>query len=299
MNRIALGASPIAWCNDDLPALGGDTPLTTCLREMQRAGYRGTETSGRFPLDPDILAPLLAGYGLKLVSGWYTGGLLEHDLAEECARIDRQLDTFAALSAPVIVYGEMTGTVQNRPDRPLTDRPRLTDDAIAAYGAKLTALGAYCTRRGVGLAYHPHMGAVIETAEEIDRLMAATGPEVGLLFDSGHLVFAGADPLAVLDRHGARVVHVHAKDVRAEILAGLDRRRQSFLDAVLAGVFTVPGDGSIDFAAIATRLAALGYGGWLVVEAEQDPARADPYQYACRGHQALVEAFTAAGYVFD
>ena len=173
----------------------------------------------------------------------------------------------------------------------------LSDDELSAYGRKLTAFADFCAEQGVPLSFHHHMGTAIESESDIDRLMAATGSSVGLLYDTGHLTFAGADVLRVLDKHGSRVNHVHAKDVRGSIAAGLRRDRESFLDAVLKGVYTVPGDGMVDFRAVAGRLAGIGYAGWFVVEAEQDPAKAPPLDYARIGHAALTEALTQAGYV--
>jgi inosose dehydratase len=297
--RARLGVSPIAWTNDDLPQLGGDTPLATCLSDARDAGFVGTELGGKFPTDATLLAPLLADYGLRLVGGWYSGTLLDTDLEREQVRVRQQLELFAACGASVLVYGETAGTIQHRQDLPLMSRRRLTNAELLEYARKLTRFAEFCAGFGVPLAFHHHIGTAIEDEHDIDRLMDATGPAVGLLFDSGHLAFAGADPLRVLDRHGKRVVHVHAKDVRAGVLAAIDRSRDSFLGAVLKGVFTVPGDGAIDFDAIAARLAALDYNGWFIVEAEQDPAAAPPLEYARIGHGALTAALMRAGYAVE
>ncbi len=294
--KARLGVAPIAWSNDDLPELGGDTPLETCLAESRLAGFAGTETGGKFPKTAAELGPILKQHDLALVSGWFSGRLIEVSVEEEMDRIAAQLALFRELGASVIVYGETSGTVQNRRDAPLDSRPRLADDEIAAYGRKLTRLAEHCAEAGVPIAFHHHMGTVIENAAEVDALMAATGEAVGLLFDSGHMLFAGGDPVGMAARHGRRINHVHAKDVRAEVLARVDWAKWSFLDAVLEGVFTVPGDGMIDFDAIARTLAGAGYEGWVVVEAEQDPVKADPLTYARIGHAALSKALTGAGY---
>ncbi len=292
---VQLGISPIAWSNDDLPQLGGDTPLETCLRESRLAGYTGVEAGGKFPLDAAALGPQLRAHGLQLVSGWFSGRLLEGSVARERERIEQQLATFAALGAPLMVYAETTGSVQGAQGTPMSRRPTLARSDFADYGRRLTELAEYLAARGVPMAYHHHMGTVIETEQEVDLLMEHTGPAVGLLLDTGHLVFAGGDPLAVALRHAARVNHVHCKDVRAEVLAAARARDLSFLDAVLAGVFTVPGDGSIDFRAVARLLAEIGYRGWVVVEAEQDPAQANPLTYARIGYRELTAALAAAG----
>ena len=291
-----LGIAPIAWSNDDLPELGGDTSLETCLSEARLAGFSGVESGGKFPSTAAELGPLLDAHGLRLVSGWYSGTVLDADLEAEKERVSGQLRMFRELGAPVLVYGETAGTIQNKRGAPISTRRVLSDEEMRAYGRKLTAFAEFCAGQGVPLAFHHHMGTVVETEGDVDRLMAATGTAVGLLYDTGHLAFAGAGVLRVLDRHGSRINHVHAKDVRGHVADGLDREHESFLDAVLKGVYTVPGDGMVDFGAVAARLAAIGYEGWFVVEAEQDPAKAPPLEYARIGFAALSEALTAAGY---
>ncbi|WP_366657829.1 myo-inosose-2 dehydratase [Fodinicurvata sp. EGI_FJ10296] len=296
MKAVRLGIAPIAWTNSDLPELGGETSLETCLRETRQAGFSGTETGVKFPMDPKTLGPILESHDLDLVSGWFSGRLLENDIGMEMDRMRDQLSTFSALGAPVMVYAETVGSVQTDRSRAVADRPVLADTEIHEYGEKLTELASRMAEAGVAMAYHHHMGTVIESARDIDLLMASTGESVGLLLDTGHLTFAGEDPIAVTKRHGARINHVHVKDIRPAILDRVRRERLSFLDAVLAGVFTVPGDGCIDFATFARTLDAIGYEGWIVVEAEQDPAKAPPLEYSIMGHDHLVKALTAAGY---
>ena len=291
-----LGIAPIAWSNDDLPELGRDTSLETCLSEARLAGFSGVESGGKFPPTAAELGPLLDAHGLRLVSGWYSGTVLDADLEAEKERVSGQLRMFRELDAPVLVYGETAGTIQNKRGAPISTRRVLSDEEMRAYGRKLTAFAEFCADGGVPLSFHHHMGTVVETEGDVDRLMATTGKAVGLLYDTGHLAFAGADVLRVLDRHGPRINHVHAKDVRDAVADGLDRAHESFLDAVLKGVYTVPGDGMIDFGAVSARLAGIGYEGWFVVEAEQDPAKAPPLEYARIGFAALSRALTAAGY---
>ncbi len=291
-----LGIAPIAWSNDDLPELGGETTLETCLAEARLAGFSGIESGGKFPKTSEELGPILKAHDMRLVSGWYSGAVLDSDLEAEKAKVEAQLKLFRNLGAPVLVYGETAGTIQNRRNAPISTRRVLADDDMRAYGRKLTEFAEFCAEQGVKLSFHPHMGTAIESEGDIDRLMCATGDAVGLLYDTGHLTFAGGDVLRVADKHGKRINHVHAKDVRGDVLAGLARERESFLDAVLKGVYTVPGDGTVDFGAVAKRLAGVGYEGWFVVEAEQDPAKAPPLEYARIGHAALTEALAAAGY---
>ena len=294
--EIRLGIAPIGWSNDDLPELGGDIPLEQCLREARQAGYTGVEKGGKFPMDPKVLGPILEEHGLKLVSGWFSGELRHGSVEREKRRIGRQLALYQALDVPVMVYAETTGTVQAALDVPVALRPRMPEEEFKSYGDKLTELAEWLRAEGCPMTFHHHMGTVVETEREIDLLMARTGDAVGLLFDTGHLHFAGGDVLATARRHGRRINHVHGKDIRANVLARLKAGNWSFLKGVVEGVFTVPGDGVIDFAAVAKVLAEIGYSGWVVVEAEQDPHKANPLEMARIGHQALSEAFGDAGF---
>ncbi len=294
--NIRFGVAPIAWTNSDLPQLGGDTTLETCLVQSRQAGFSGTETGVKFPMDAAQLAPILQRHGLKLVSGWFSGELLSGSVEAEKARIESQLATFKVLGAPVLVYAETTGSVQSQIDVPVSRRPRIPDEQFRAYGRKLSALAEHLADRGVALTYHHHMGTIVETQREIDLLMDNTGLAVGLLVDTGHLTYAGADVMDVTRRHARRINHVHCKDVRLDVLKKVRQEDASFLSAVLAGVYTVPGDGFVDYFAFARLLADIGYQGWAVVEAEQDPVKAPPLEYSRMGRDHLAAAFSAAGY---
>jgi inosose dehydratase len=293
---VSLGINPITWTNDDMPELGGDIPLDTCLAETRMAGYAGIELGGKFPRQVDVLRPILAAHRLDLVSGWYSAHLCRRSVAEEIAAVAAHLDLLAAMGCKVMVFAEGHGSTDGDPSAPLSRRPALADDAWAPFCTKLNAIAAHLKERGVRLAFHHHMGTVVQTEAEIDRLMANTHPDVGLLLDTGHLVFAGGDPVRVARRHSARIVHVHCKDVRPGIVSEVIAEDKSFLRAVLDGIFTVPGDGSIDFAAVLRELAPAGYEGWLVVEAEQDPAKAHPLTYARLGFANLKRAAETAGF---
>jgi inosose dehydratase len=292
---VRLGVSPIAWSNDDLPELGGTTPLETCLAEAREAGFTGIELGHKFPREAQTLRPVLERHGLALISGWYSGRLFDRSVDAEIAAVARHADLLAAMGCKVLVYAETAGGVAGERNRPLSSRPTLGDGDWPAFGTRLSEFALHLARRGLRLAYHHHMGTVVESAAEIDRLMATTGDEVGLLLDTGHLAFAGADPAAVARRHAARINHVHCKDVRPGVLARVRADDASFLDAVIDGVFTVPGDGAIDFGAVMAALAAASYRGWLVVEAEQDPAKAPPLAYASAGHAHLRTTAARAG----
>ena len=284
---VRLGINPLTWTNDDLPELGDRHPLEQCLSEARLAGYDGVELGRKFPRDAAVLGPILQKHELQLVSGWYSARLLERAAEEEIAALASHLQLLKKLKCKTMVFAEVSRCVHGDRAAPLSRRPRLDDAGWARLCHGLDAVGTHLAGEGVALAYHHHMGTVIESEEEIDRMMASTSSAVGLLLDTGHLAFAGGDALRVADRHAARIVHVHCKDVRTAQLAEAKRRDQSFLDAVLAGVFAVPGDGSIDFAPVLQRLAARGYHGWLVVEADQDPAKAHPLTHARIGHDYL------------
>jgi inosose dehydratase len=293
---VRLGISPIGWSNDDLPELGGDIPLDTCLAETSEAGFEGIELGHKFPRDPALLQSLLGDHELHLVSGWYSGRLLERSVAEELVAIEPHRAVLAAMGSAVLVYAETSGGIAGDRTRPLSRRPSLPNGHWRDFGIHLTELADRLAERGIRLAYHHHMGTVVETAAEIDRLMASTGGSVGLLLDTGHLAFAGADPVDIAWRHGLRISHVHCKDVRPDVLARARAADQSFLDSVIDGVFTVPGDGAIDFVAVLGALKAANYRGWLVVEAEQDPAKAPPLVYARRGFAYLSAALRDMGW---
>ena len=294
--KAKLGIAPIAWWNDDLEELSDDVSLDECLRQASVAGYTGMETGRRFPMDPAVLGPVLLQSGISVCGGWFSGELLTGDLEREKDRISAQMALFKAMGAPCIVYGETAGTIQGDRTAPLSNKLKLDAAQTRAYGHKLTVFAEWCAGQGMPLSYHHHMAAPIETEAELDVLMANSGAALPLLFDAGHMAFAGGDVLRVIDKHHARINHVHTKDIRGHVIAGLDRSKASFLDAVIAGAFTVPGDGTLDFEAIVKRLASYGYAGWFVVEAEQDPVANPPLAMAKTGHQELLRVMQAAGY---
>lgn len=290
-----IGINPLTWTNDDMPELGAETPLETCLSEAKLAGYDGVELGNKFPRQAAKLAPIMKKHGLRIASGWYSSNLLERDPDAEMAAMAPHLELLLAMGCNAMVYAETTGCVHGNKGAKLAARRRVSDAEMRLLGERMTEMGKRMEARGIKLAYHHHMGTVVETEAEIDALMAASGPSVGLLLDTGHLTFAGGDPLAVTKRHGRRIVHVHCKDIRAPLLAEAKAKDLSFLDAVLSGVFTVPGDGCVDYPPIFAELKKLGYKGWLVVEAEQDPARAHPLTYAKMGHDYLKTQAAKAG----
>lgn len=292
---VRLGINPIGWSNDDDPALGGDIPLETCLAQARAAGFDGVELGNKFPHQAGALRAVLDAHDLVLASGWYSAQLRHRDAVDEITAMAAHRDLLLAMGCDVMVFAETSGTVHGQRDRPLSSRPQLSDDDWPEFAERLTVVADHLADQGLRMAYHHHMGTVIETAEEIDRLMASTGPSVGLLLDTGHTTYAGADPAALARKHIDRIVHVHCKDIRADRLDAARAGDSSFLDAVVAGVFTVPGDGSVDYPAFLAVLADADYRGWLVVEAEQDPAKAPPAEYARMGHENLQRFAAEAG----
>jgi myo-inosose-2 dehydratase len=266
---VRLGTNPIGWSNDDLRELGSATPLETCLAEAHQAGFTGIELGHKFPRDAAVLGPLLQRHGLALVSGWYSANLLQCDAATELIAMRPHLALLRSLGCSVLILAETSNAIHGDRFAPMADRPVLGDAGWALFADRLTALAGAVADEGLAVAYHHHMGTIVQTAAEIDRLMEMTGPALRLLLDTGHAMVAGADPVGLARRHRGRIAHVHCKDVRKPVLDTARPADMSFLDAVVAGVFTVPGDGMVDFPAVLGELP--GYSGWLVVEAEQDP----------------------------
>src|SRR2546430_5086136 len=264
---IRLGVNPIMWSNDDMRELGAEVPLETCLAQARQIGFEGIELGHKFPRDPLQLTTTLGRFGLACVSGWYSARLLERDAAAELASLRPHLDLLKAVASPVLVFAEVSGAVHGDFRSPLSARPLLKASQWREFGRRLTRLAAWTAAEGVRLAYHHHMGTVVQSEEDIDTLMDATGADVGLLLDTGHAAFAGADPALLARRYVSRIGHLHAKDVRALVCERSRAEDWSFLRAVLAGVFTVPGDGRVAFERVFRDLR--DYSGWLILEAEQ------------------------------
>jgi inosose dehydratase len=291
---VRIGANPIGWSNDDLRELGGATPLETCLAEAREAGFEGMELGHKFPREPKALAAVLARFGLDLVSGWYSAELLRRSPDEELRALRPHLDLLKAMGCKVLIFAETSNAIHGDRAVPLDRRPRLERGEWREFGRRLTAVADAVLSEGLRLVYHHHMGTIVQSDADIDALMEATGPSVDLLLDTGHATFAGVDPAELARAYRNRICHFHAKDVRPDVMARVRRERLSFLDAVIAGVFTVPGDGCVDYPAVLRELP--GYSGWVVVEAEQDPAKAHPLTYARMGHANLLRFLSDAGF---
>jgi inosose dehydratase len=287
---VQLGVSPLSWTNDVLMELGGDIPLETCLKDAAEIGYEGVELGRKFPRDGQKLSSILSSYELRLVGGWHSGFLTERAVEEEWKAAAEHIRMLKDCGSQVLVYGEcglMTGA--SPWDEPLSKRSHLKPTEFSAYARKLGEFAIRLKETGIKLAYHHHLKMLVERAEEIDALCESTREEVGLLLDTGHAYAAGADYAEIIRKFGSRVVHIHLKDVRRETLERARKNDWSFNSAVREGMFTVPGDGDVDFSAIGEFVRTSGYRGWVVVEAEQDPAKAPPRLYAGKAYRFVRE----------
>jgi inosose dehydratase len=291
---IRFGVSPIAWINDDLPALGGDTPLESVLEEARDVGFSGIELGGKFPRDPNVLQALLSRHQLALVGGWYSANLLTRSAAAEIQALQSHLGLLKAMGCGVFIIAETSNAIHGDQGSALSATPRLSADAWDEFGRKLTDVGDYLAQAGLRLAYHHHLGTVVESQQDLDRFLDSTGRTVGLTVDTGHAALGGIDALALIRDHPLRVAHVHCKDVRSHVFNRVKSESKSFLSGVISGMFTVPGDGDLDFAGVMQGLAKIGYAGWVIVEAEQDPAVAAPKPYAALGLKTLRREAAAA-----
>jgi inosose dehydratase len=284
--HFRLGVSPLGWSNDVLPELGGDIPLEVFLREAAEIGYEGVELGRKFPRQSQQLLPLLSRYGLKLVSGWHSGMLAERSVEEEWKAAANHIDLLKECGCDLLIYGECGLLTSDSPwDTHLSLSPKLESIDLPRYAAKMNEFARRLGHRGLKLAYHYHLKMLVENAEEITAFFGATSDEVGVLLDTGHAFAAGADYGEVIRRFGNRIVHIHLKDVRDVVLRRARADDVSFNTAVREGIFAVPGEGDVDFLAVAEFLRSSGYRGWLIVEAEQDPAKAPPKQNAKRAFQ--------------
>lgn len=295
---IRIGANPIGWSNDDLQEIGGATTLETCLAEAREAGFEGMELGHKFPREAKALQAALAPFGMACISGWYSAELLLREPAEEMRHLRAHLDLLKAMGSNVLVFAETSNAIHGNRAMQLSQRPRMAKEAWKRWGERLTAVAEATLKEGVRVVYHHHMGTIVEDEADIDAMMTQTGEAVHLLLDTGHATWGGADPAVLAARYRARISHVHAKDVRKAVMDQARREDWSFLDAVLGkgadlGVYTVPGDGMVDYPAVFRALP--GYSGWVVVEAEQDPEKAHPLTYAKKGVAHLKASLKAAG----
>jgi inosose dehydratase len=294
---IFYGTNPIAWSNDDDQTLGAHISLEQCLDDCSAIGFDGIEKGHKFPTTVEGLKAVLAPRNLRFVSGWHSTNLLVNNLETEKASMQPFLDTLKGMGSKVIIVCETSNAIHGSDGTPVNDRPVLADADWPAFARGIEALAAFAAAQGITLVYHHHMGTIVETEAEIDKLMSLTGPYTHLLLDTGHCTFGGGDPLAVARRHMGRVAHIHAKNIRLDIMKIVREERLSFLEGVRRGVFTVPGDpeGCVAFTPVLKVAADHGYSGWLVIEAEQDPIVRDPVKYQTMGLACLRHFARQAG----
>jgi len=294
---IQYGTNPIAWSNDDDHTLGADISLEQCLREAAAIGFEGIEKGHKMPGDPKTLKAALERHGLRFISGWYSLNLLTRSVREEKKAIQPHLDLLKAMGCKVCIVCETSNAIHGRNELPLSQSPTLPEEQWAGFGSDVEAIAQYCADQGLTLVYHHHLGTIVESRAEIEAFMAASGPATKLLLDTGHAYFAGADPAELARAYMKRIGHLHAKNVRPGVMKEVKTQDLSFLEGVRRGMFSVPGDpeGGVEFEPALNIAARHQYQGWLVIEAEQDPAVRNPYKYQAMGLKALKQMARSAG----
>jgi inosose dehydratase len=298
MMAIRLGANPIGWSNDDLQEIGGETPLETCLAEAKEAGFEGMELGNKFPRQAQALKSALAPFGLSCIGGWHSIELLNRSAKDEFDLAQPHRDLLKAMGTSVFIVAETSNAIHGDRGKPLSQRPIMKSGDWASYGAKITEFAELLAAEGFKLCYHHHMGTIVQSLDDIDAFMAHTKPPANLLLDTGHATWGGADPADLARRYKARITHVHCKDVRKKQMDEAIAGDWSFLDSILGkgadlGVYTVPGDGIVDYVSVFEELN--GYSGWVVLEAEQDPKKAPTLAYAKKGVAHLRAALKESG----
>ena len=290
-NKVSLGIAPIGWTNDDMPDLGKENTFEQTISEMALAGFKGSEVGSHYPTDPAVLKKALDLRGMTICNQWFSSFLISRPYEETEAAFIKQCDFLRQVGSRCIGASEQSHSIQGMLDHPIQEgKYVMNDEEWDLLTNGLNKLGKIAKDKGLALTFHHHMGTVVQTEEEIDRFMDSVDPDlVYLLFDSGHLSFAGIDPEKVLKKYVDRVRHVHLKDLRRSVVEQSREGKWSFLKGVRAGTFTVPGDGDVDFAPIFRILEEADYQGWVVVEAEQDPAVANPFEYALKARKYIAE----------
>ena len=287
-HNIRFGIAPINWNNDDLPALGSGYSLERILLEMNQAGYEGTEFGNKFPNEASVLCEILDTFNLKLTSSWHSTYFVLNEQENELKNVEKRVSFLKEANAEIINIAECSGSVHSDINKSLASKPILSDSDWELLIGSLNKAGEICNNYGIRLAYHHHMGTCVQTNEEIKRLLECTDANsVNLCVDTGHLYYAGIDPVVFIENNLDRIEHVHFKDVRKEVFRKYNSLSDSFLKTILSGIFTVPGDGCIDFSSIIKILQQNQYNGWIIVEAEQDPDKADPLHYAISARNYL------------
>ena len=289
-NKVKLGIAPIAWTNDDMPDLGAENTFEQCVSEMALAGFTGCEVGNKYPRDTAVLKKALELRGMQICNAWFSSFLTTKPYEEVEKDFIEHITFLKEMGAKFVGMSEQGHSIQGT-DKPIFEAKYvMNDEEWDTLCTGINKLGKVAKDMGIKLCFHHHMGTVVQTEEEIDRLMANTDPELfGLLFDCGHLAYCGEDYMSVLNKYADRIRHVHLKDIRPEKVEQVKREHLSFLQGVRLGTFTVPGDGVIDFKPIFDVLEKTGYEGYVLVEAEQDPAIANPLEYAIKARKYIAE----------
>lgn len=288
--KVKLGIAPIAWTNDDLPDLGKENTFEQCVSEMALAGFTGSEVGNKYPKDPAVLKKALNLRGIEICNAWFSTFLISRPYEETAVDFEKHVAFLAEMGAKVVGVSEQSHSTQGIQNQPVFEgKYEMNDEEWKLLNEGLNRLGKLSREKyGVALTFHHHMGTVVQSAAETEKLMAGTDPEyVSLLFDSGHFTYCGEDPLAMVTKYVDRIRHVHLKDIRPDVVAKVKETGMSFLDGVRAGAFTIPGDGCINFDPVFRVLEEADYEGYMVVEAEQDPAKANPLEYAIRARKFI------------
>ena len=291
-NKVKLGIAPIAWTNDDMPDLGKENTFEQCVSEMALAGFTGSEVGNKYPKDPEVLKKALELRGVEICNQWFSSFLITKPFEEVEKEFRAQLAFLKAMGAKVIGASEQSYSVQGQLDTPIFGHKyEMNDQEWDTFCTGMNKLGKIAKEEyGIALTFHHHMGTVVQSLAEVDRMMENTDPEyVSLLFDTGHFTYCGEDPLEVVKKYVHRIKHVHLKDIRPEVVEQVKKENMSFLAGVRAGAFTIPGDGCINYDPIFKVLEEAVYEGYMVVEAEQDPAKANPLEYAIRARKFIAE----------
>lgn len=291
-NKVKLGIAPIAWTNDDMPDLGKENTFEQCVSEMALAGFTGSEVGNKYPKDPEVLKKALELRGVEICNQWFSSFLITKPFEEVEKEFRAQLTFLKSMGAKVIGASEQSYSVQGQMDTPVFGHKyEMNDEEWDTFCTGMNKLGKIAKEEyGIALTFHHHMGTVVQSLAEVDRMMENTDPEyVSLLFDTGHFTYCGEDPLEVVKKYVHRIKHVHLKDIRPEVVEQVKKENMSFLAGVRAGAFTIPGDGCINYDPIFKVLEDAGYEGYMVVEAEQDPAKANPLEYAIRARKFIAE----------
>lgn len=287
---IKLGICPIGWTNDDMWDLGDENTFQQCISEMRLAGFTGCEVGHKYPSDVKELKEALDLRGMTIASKWFSSFLGTKPYEETFEEFKKEIEYLSYAGATAINISEQSYSIQGNQDLSIFENKALfTDDEFMRMCEGLNKLAEYAKSNGIRACFHHHMGTCVQTLEETERMLDNTSDDLLLCYDTGHWTFSEVDPLAILEKYPNRIGHVHLKNMRKPVRDQAIKESWSFLKSVRNGAFTVPGDpeGCVDFPAVLKKLDDIGYEGWIMVEAEQDPAKANPFKYAKMAYEYI------------